>query len=770
MTPLTCRAPLCLLVFSCALSAQTLPSRPILFAHGFCGSAFDFQPLIGPLYQQVPSNLYPSATVYYVFYDSIKNTTTFELLSGSLLVPVDESSIPSSTRLFSIMFYDPVSDSTEANDVAKISILNKAYELSAVIKQITAITKTKDVIVVAHSMGGLDARAYVENLASPGQCYDYGATIPDYTLPTCTPGSGNAAYAGDVADVITVDTPHPGDLLAEIAPVLSPLGQCYTQPSVNQDELNFSSLGGPGLVESLNYNGLTIAGALPSANPVSIQAVEDYFSDVTSPWDNFGGWLTGYSDDIVLSQWQSILLNLPVSHTDGRLADVPVSYLSSDPGINSTSACFILGLPVLHLMTCLGAQPNTHNAIATQVNSYLNSDTATLAASAITSDSAVLNGTVNPNGSPGYVYFYYGLSAMSMNSSCGGWSVATTYTVQRFDCTAAGLQPNTTYYFEVVFENTNSGVYTYGSTLTFLVRLPALVTKAASSITSDSALLNGTVNPKGSPGYAYFYYGTSATSLTNSCGGWSVATTYVAQSFSCTAQTLQPNTTYYFRIAFEDTNNGVFTYGSTLKFLVPLPKLVTQAASSITSDSALLNGTVNPNGSPGYAYFYYGTSAKNLNSSCGGWSVATTYVAQSFSCTAQTLQPNTTYYFRIAFEDTNNGVFTYGSTLKFLVPLPKLVTQAASSITSGSALLNGTVNPNGSPGYVYFYYGTSAKSLNSSCGGRSVATTYAAQSFSCTAGSLQPNTTYYFRIAFEDANNGVFTYGGLQTFFTLSGS
>src|ERR1019366_7647940 len=153
-----------LLACQVALSAQTLASRPILLAHGFCGSALDFQPLTGPLYQQLPSDLYPSSTVYYVFYDSIKNTTTFELLSGSLLVPVDESSIPSSTRLFSIMFYDPVSDSTEANDVAKISILNKAYELSAVIKQITAITKTKDVIVVAHSMGGLDARAYVENL------------------------------------------------------------------------------------------------------------------------------------------------------------------------------------------------------------------------------------------------------------------------------------------------------------------------------------------------------------------------------------------------------------------------------------------------------------------------------------------------------------------------------------------------------------------------------------------------------------------------------
>jgi hypothetical protein len=43
------------------------------------------------------------------------------------------------------MFYDPNNGgSSDPNNVAKISMLNKAYELSQVIKQINAITKTKD--------------------------------------------------------------------------------------------------------------------------------------------------------------------------------------------------------------------------------------------------------------------------------------------------------------------------------------------------------------------------------------------------------------------------------------------------------------------------------------------------------------------------------------------------------------------------------------------------------------------------------------------------
>src|ERR1039457_3847303 len=87
----------------------------------------------------------PSIKFSTTAFDSIKKTTTFLLLAGGLLVPVDQSSIASSTRLFSIMFYDPNNGgSSDPNNVAKISILNKAYELSQVIKQINAITKTKD--------------------------------------------------------------------------------------------------------------------------------------------------------------------------------------------------------------------------------------------------------------------------------------------------------------------------------------------------------------------------------------------------------------------------------------------------------------------------------------------------------------------------------------------------------------------------------------------------------------------------------------------------
>ena len=215
---------------------------------------------------------------------------------------------------------------------------------------------------------------------------------------------------------------------------------------------------------------------------------------------------------------------------------------------------------------------------------------------------------------------------------------------------------------------TITGAYnTSGRYATVQVQPPSrgINTQQATSITSDSAVLNGTVDPNGSSGYVYFYYGTSPTSLSSSCSAGSVTPSYAVQPFSCTAQGLPPNTTYYFAVAFEDSNTAIYSYGSTLKFLVPLPGLVTKAASPITSDSAVLNGTVDPNGSSGYVYFYYGTSPTNLSSSCSAGSVAPSYAVQPFSCTAQGLPPNTTYYFEIVFEDSNTGIYTYGKVRNF---------------------------------------------------------------------------------------------------------
>jgi hypothetical protein len=61
------------LIFLGVAPAQSPPSRPILFVHGWCGTAFDWASLFAAnstFWQNLPASLYTNSTVYIVEYDS----------------------------------------------------------------------------------------------------------------------------------------------------------------------------------------------------------------------------------------------------------------------------------------------------------------------------------------------------------------------------------------------------------------------------------------------------------------------------------------------------------------------------------------------------------------------------------------------------------------------------------------------------------------------------------------------------------------------------
>ncbi len=365
--------------------ATNPPSRPILLVHGWCGSADDWVPLYGSTLLTLPADLYPDKTVFWVQYDAVANVTHFSIETNPLkgtgggLTPVSDDSIRTNhpaARIFVLAFYDPISASSINTDVAKISILNKAFELSQAIKHITAITQVPQVNILAHSMGGLDARAYVENMASPWACYDYYGNAPKYSGNNCAPGSGSGAYANDVANVITVDTPHNGSPLAYTNAWTTLVGDvdtsvaCQMKSSTNKSELAPLINSGPGLLETLNYSGSPVPSIAARTNGTPIQAVMDVLTDVYSAWDG----LQGQSDDVVQVTSQSIRTNVPAADSPAPLTDLPVGYLSSNGLITANSDCWIVSiggavqhLQMLHSMKCLGALPSTQNAISSQL-------------------------------------------------------------------------------------------------------------------------------------------------------------------------------------------------------------------------------------------------------------------------------------------------------------------------------------------------------------------------------------------------------------------
>ena len=221
---------------------------------------------------------------------------------------------------------------------------------------------------------------------------------------------------------------------------------------------------------------------------------------------------------------------------------------------------------------------------------------------------------------------------------------------------------------------------------------------------------------------------------------------------------LTPGVTYHFRVAA--TNDYGLVYGSDQSFttLGP-PQVSTLPATGVSTNSATLNGTVNPNGWPTTAWFQWGatTNYGNLTSVTDLGSGTT---ALPLSAPLAGLTPSVTYHFRVAA--TNDYGLVYGSDQSFttLGP-PQVSTLPATGVSTNSATLNGTVNPNGWPTTAWFQWGattnygnlTSATDLGSGT---------TALPLSAPLAGLTPGVTYHFRVA--ATNDYGLVYGSDQSF------
>jgi subtilase family serine protease len=382
----------------------------------------------------------------------------------------------------------------------------------------------------------------------------------------------------------------------------------------------------------------------------------------------------------------------------------------------------------------------------------------TLLPISLSSGGATLSGTINPQGSPGNAWFQYGTSpTFASYYTTNQMPVTANMSAQPFAYPVTGLTASTKYYFRIVF---NDGNTNNGATVSFTT-LPAVVTTlAATSVTSNGATLNGTINPGGSPGNAWFQYGTSATFASYyTTNQVPVTANMSAQAFPYPVSGLTAGTKYYFRMVF---NDGITYNGATVSFTTLPPVMTTLAATALTPGSATLNGTINPQGSPGNAWFQYGTSSTFASYyTTNQVPVTANTSTQAFPSPVSGLSAGTKYYFRIAY---NNGNTYYGGTLSFTPPLPVETTQAATAVTLNSATLNGTVNPQGSPGNAYFQYGTSSTFASYYTTSEvPVTANTAAQSFAYPVSGLTSGTTYYFRMVFNNGNSYYGTPLSLKT-------
>jgi len=184
------------------------------------------------------------------------------------------------------------------------------------------------------------------------------------------------------------------------------------------------------------------------------------------------------------------------------------------------------------------------------------------------------------------------------------------------------------------------------------------------------ATLNGNVNPKGISTSYYFKYGkTTSDELTTPESSAGSGQGSVGASKNVT---LEPGTTYHYRIVAH--SEGGTVEGSNQEFKTPGPvEAVTSAASSITEEQVVLNGTVNPRGYDAKYYFEYGPSTGYGSKSKPEGEAGSGASAVLASAPIMSLEPGMTYHYRLVA--SSGGVTSYGEDKTFSsmsTPAPSL--------------------------------------------------------------------------------------------------
>jgi len=322
-----------------------------------------------------------------------------------------------------------------------------------------------------------------------------------------------------------------------------------------------------------------------------------------------------------------------------------------------------------------------------------------------------------------------------------------------FSGNLTGLNPITTYHFRAKAIG-NGTSYGNDTAFTTSPMPPTVIANAAGSITTSSATLNGNLTAMG-----------TATSVTVSFE-WGNTTSYgnttpaqiktVPGAFSGNITGLNPNTTYHFR-AKAIGNGTSYSNDTTFTTSTVPPSVVTNAAGNLTAISATLNGNLTSVGTATTVTvsFQWGNTISYGNET----STQIRAAPGAFSGNITGLNPITTYHFRT--KATGNGT-SYGNDTTFTTsPMPPTVTtNAAGSITTSSATLNGTLTAKGTATSVTvsFQWGNTTDYGNETPG--QIKTVPGA--FSGNITGLQAGTTYHFRA--KAIGNGT-SYGN-DTIFT----
>ncbi|MCP5105688.1 MAG: hypothetical protein GY950_20035, partial [bacterium] len=383
-------------------------------------------------------------------------------------------------------------------------------------------------------------------------------------------------------------------------------------------------------------------------------------------------------------------------------------------------------------------------------------------------NTANLNGTVNANNADATVTFEYGLTTAYGTTVTGDQSPVLGSADTAVSKTISGLTADTTYHYRVVA--TNGIGTTNGADMTlFNTAAPYARTDAAIPIGLTTATLTGTVNPKRFENsldttVTFEYgltnaYGSSGTAIQSPLSG------SVEQEVSLGLTGLTANTTYHFRVTATNpsgTGTGADMTFTTLSTLI----VTTDTAVPVGTTTATLNGTVNANGDSTTVTFEYGTTTAYGTTVTADQSPVTGTTDTAVSKAISGLATATTYHYRVV--GVNGGGTSNGADLTFTtgVTPPTVSTDAATSVGTTTATMNGTVNANGLSTVVNFEWGETIAYGKTDPAAPNIVTGTSSTAVLFNATALLPATTYHYRAVATNAGGTI--YGADMTFTTVA--
>jgi len=284
----------------------------------------------------------------------------------------------------------------------------------------------------------------------------------------------------------------------------------------------------------------------------------------------------------------------------------------------------------------------------------------TLSATAIDRESARLRGEVNPRGDSTRVWFEWGTSSSNLNRTTLDQSAGSGNSLIEFSSSLTGLDPDTTYFFRAVAQNSFGTVR--GSIRSFTTKrsgdeAPDVTTLSATSIDEASARLRGEVNPRGDSTRVWFEWGRSSSNLNRETSDQSVGSGNSFVDFSASVSGLDPDTTYFYRAVAQNSFGTVtgeirsFTTERTSP-AISRPSVAILPPTGVTANSATIRGQVNPNGSETNVWFEWGINPDNLIGRTTTISAGRGNSFVNVQSFLSLLGAGTTYYYRLVAENS----------------------------------------------------------------------------------------------------------------------